>query len=125
MSGCEAITGCVIEASAFAVKARMEDTDGVALQQADISTITWKAWNAADSLLVDAASLTVATVISDTLLTTGWSKDASGYNFKHVVGDDVCVATGVHTIEYTVTLTGGLKFITPKFQPDVQDAASV
>jgi hypothetical protein len=64
----------------------------------------------------------VATVITDTLLTTGWDADSIGYNFKHAVGDDVCVVAGVHSFEYVVTLTGGQSFVTRAFTPDVQEA---
>ena len=119
---CQAVTGCVIEDSAFANKGRLEDVDGVALLQADITSIVWSCWDPADALLINGASLTVSTVISDTLLTTGWNVDAIGYNFKHEVGDDVCVSAGVHTFEYLVTLATGQTFITRAFTPDVQAA---
>jgi hypothetical protein len=96
---CEPITGCVIEDSTFANKARLVDTEEVALLQADIATITWKCWDSA-GVLVGSGSLVVATAITDTLLTTGWDADSIGYNFKHTVGDDVCVVAGVHSFEY-------------------------
>ena len=120
MSNCEPITGCVIQSSTFCNKARLTDFDDVALLQADIASITWKAWDADNAVLVNDTALSVSTVISDTLLTTGWDVDAIGYNFSHIVEDDVCTTTGVHTIRYHVTLSGGQSFYTRKFQPDVQ-----
>ena len=118
---CEPITGCVIEDSTFANKARLVDTEEVALLQADIATITWKCWDSA-GVLVGSGSLVVATAITDTLLTTGWDADSIGYNFKHTVGDDVCVVACVHSFEYLVTLTGCQSFVTRAFTPDVQGA---
>ena len=121
---CEPIKGCVMKDSTFAVKARFSDEDDTALTQSDVSAIEWSAWNPSDTKIVDAVALTVADVLSNTLSTAGWGDDvdAIGWNFKHVVNDDVCVVAGEHTIEYKVTLSGsGQTFISRKFKPDVQD----
>ena len=117
---CEPITGCVMQSSTFGNKARLVDINDVALLQAGISGITWTCWNPSGTKVIDAVALVVATVISDTLLTTGWDVDAIGYNFVHAIGASVAVVAGVHTIEYRVTPVVGDPFTTRKFTPDVQ-----
>ena len=109
---CNEIVGCVLEDSTFAVMARLQ-VDGVNATQAVVSSITFKAWDTADSGTVYASgTLTVADVVFDTLQTDGrWTADATGYNFRHDVGQGVFTAPGRYRVEYTATLTGGNSFV--------------
>ena len=109
---CNEIVGCVLEDSTFAVMARLQ-VDGANATQAVVSSITYKAWDTADSGTVYASgTLTVADVVFDTLQTDGrWAADATGYNFRHDVGQGVFVTPGRYRLEYTATLTGGNSFV--------------
>ena len=64
---------------------RVTGSDGAALQQADVSTITYSTFDLNDpsTAVADGVSLTVANVIYDTLQTSDdrWEADATGYNF--------------------------------------------
>lgn len=64
--------------------ARVTGSDGTALQQADISTITYSTFDLNDpsTAVADGVSLTVASVVFDTLQTSDarWTADTTGYN---------------------------------------------
>lgn len=102
--------GCVIESTDFVLLARVE-VDGELITQADVSSITWECYNEADSAtLVDSGSLTIADVISDTLVENGmWDNwDNRGYNFIQRVAKTVCVVGGAtYRVQTTITLDGG------------------
>lgn len=90
--------------------------EGNWLQQADVSSITRNVFDldgGTPNTATDSDSLTVATVVLDTPITTNviWTLDTTGYNFL----DDVPAArfpTGGrrYRIEYVVTLAGGAVF---------------
>ena len=62
---CNEIVGCVLEDSTFAIMARLQ-VDGANATQAVVSSITFKAWDIADSGTVYASgTLTVADVVFD------------------------------------------------------------
>ena len=108
---CNEIVGCVLEDSTFAIMARLQ-VDGVNATQAVVSSITYRAWDTAVTSVYASGTLTVADVVFDTLQTDGrWSQDATGYNFRHDVGQGVFVKPGRYRVEYTATLTGGNSFV--------------
>jgi len=103
------ITGTVAEDSSFSVLARV-DANGTDITQAATSSITYSAWDKADSsTTVASGTLTVSSVVYDTLQTDGrWSADATGYNFKHDIGATVLTSGGkTYRFEYKVTMTDG------------------
>ena len=102
-----------------AVLARVLDLDDTRLVRADLSTITY---TIAELLAGDVTgeavdghedvSLTVADVLFDTLSTgSGWDKDSTGWNFRHVIETDDAVAFPTeekrYQVEYTFTTTAG------------------
>jgi len=82
---------------------------GVKGVQADCSSITIKVWDASDfTTTVLSASLVVANVVYDTLQTVMWEEDATGYNFRYDVADNICVTPGAeYLFEVRITTTGG------------------
>ena len=103
------ITGIVYEDSTFSLMSRFT-VDGANATQSDCSLITMKAWDVDDydTPVLD-ATLTVSTVVYDTLQTDGrWSVDATGYNFRYDVADTVCTTAGnQYRFEAVVTTSGG------------------
>ena len=107
----------VIEDSAAQVLARVL-ADGVAVVQADISAISYSVFDhsALGDPVVgghDGVALTVADVVFDTLQTDArWTKDATGYNFRHAIAG-TAFPTGGHRyrIEYTFTPISGNAWI--------------
>ena len=103
------ITGIVYEDSTFSLMSRFT-VDGANATQSDCSSITIKAWDVDDydTPVLD-ATLTVSTVVYDTLQTDGrWSVDATGYNFRYDVADTVCTTPGTqYRFEAVVTTSGG------------------
>ena len=122
MSCCESISGCVAEDSTFSIMARLH-VNGANAVQSDFSGITYKAWNTNDrETVVASGSLSVATVVFNTLQTDGrWTEDATGYNFRHDIAADVFTTPGVYRIEYTGTLAGGGSVIFTPFEIRVVD----
>jgi len=119
----QAIQGCVTEDSVFAVLARVQ-VDGANWTQANVNSLTWKAWDVNDRSTIYASdSLVVADVVFDALQTDGrWTEDATGYNFRHDVGSGVFTTPGRYRIEYAATLTGGTQLILGPFEVNVADA---
>ncbi len=79
----------VNEGSGALYLARVGIWDGSNAQQADISTITYATYDLDSSTpetAVGSGSLTVSSVIFDTLQTDAvWTKDSTGYNFSHQI----------------------------------------
>ena len=105
-------TQVVYEDSAFSVLARIH-ANGTNVVQADVSTITYSIYPTdSDTAHTTATSLTVATVIYDTLQTDArWSRDITGYNWRHDVAATVLVdPTKDYQIEYKVTMADASVF---------------
>jgi len=103
------ITGTAPEDTSVSNMARVH-ADGVNLTQATTSSVTWKYWDKADSgTVIDSGSLTVSSVIFDTLQTDArWDEDATGYNFKHDVANTAMASGGkTYRFEYKLTATSG------------------
>lgn len=78
------------EDSGFSLMARVYGQTGAAITQAAISAITATFYDIDDEdspvAIGSPASLTVASVVFDTLQTDSrWTKDATGYNFRYDV----------------------------------------
>lgn len=109
------IRDAVFEDSEFVCLARLLGADGEPILQADIASITCNVFDLdADdpTAIVTSPTVAVSSVISDTLQTDPtWTKDATGYNFKHLVLDTV-LSSGGHRyrVEYIFVPTNGSKF---------------
>ena len=97
-------TGCVI-------MARVVNYDDTDIVQADLSSIAYSVFNTsldptdAGYTVVDGQSMTISSVIFDTLQTdNGWSVDTTGYNFKFTFDDDV-FTNGNTTYRVEVTMS--------------------
>lgn len=78
------ITGTVYEDASASIIARVLGLNGVALKQADVSTITYAVTNVRSGTSIATGTLTISAVVFDTLQTGGpWSVDVTGYNFLH------------------------------------------
>ena len=71
------------EGTSPVLMARIFDSAGVDIQQAGIDTVTYYVYDETGTLVGTSSTLTVATVVFDTLQTGApWTKDTTGYNFK-------------------------------------------
>lgn len=100
----------VWEDASLVCMARIVGAAGAAITQATVSSITCKVFDRDTSTATPdySATLTIASVVSDTLLTTApWTKDQTGRNFTHTVPATSAFprATDNCWIEYTFTMT--------------------
>lgn len=90
--------------------------EGNWVEQADISTITYKLFNLdgdTPSTAIESGSLTVSDIIIDTPVTSTaiWTKDDVGYNFLHDISNSFFPTPNArYRMEYEITLTGGAVF---------------
>ena len=119
---CDAVYGCVKEDSTFFLMGRV-NVDGAIWSQSQVSSIAWSAWdvNSPDTKVVDAAALTVSTVVFNALQLDGRWPDATGYNFRHTVGPTTFTTPGQYRIEHKVTLVGGAVFFLGPWIVQVED----
>lgn len=99
----------IIEDSPVTLRDRLVDTDGTSVVQADVSSIAYAVRDTTDpSTVVASGSLTVASVIYDTLQTTGWTYDATGYNFAATLAG-ICFPSGekVYRVEVAFAMAAG------------------
>lgn len=91
--------GDVVEMARFLV-------DGANGVQADVSTIVRKIFDKANAnALIATDSLTVSSVVYDTLQTTAldpnWTKDSTGYNFRdRIAGSNFPTGGRIYRVEY-------------------------
>ncbi len=119
---CDTINGCVLEDSAFVLLSRFE-IDGANATQADVSSITWSAFDVTDQDTVHASgTLSVSSVVFDTLQTDGrWTEDSTGYNFLHELPATTFTTSGNrYRIEHKVTTSGGGSFYLTPFEVNVK-----
>lgn len=112
------VTDTVVENSPFFVMMRIHGMVGATINQASVSGIIAKIYEisgATPEVATQTENLTVSEVIFDTLQTAGWTTDATGYNFGHVVPAAWVVKGGAHyDIEYRVTPTAGDPYYLPR-----------
>ena len=100
--------------SPFTILLRIH-VDGEPAKQADLSSISFRAVHETAAQSVVSGSLTVSSVISDTLQTGAmWSTDSTGYNLTHNVAGTALGVAGVYTFEYSITPTGGSATVLPE-----------
>lgn len=78
----------VVEDSVIVVMARAIAVDGDPVQQADLTALAWTSFDVSgNSVVLADQSLTISSVIYDTLQTTDslWDADSTGYNFKTTI----------------------------------------
>ena len=101
----------VWEGANITLMARVTKPDGTNITQASISSIAMKVFALSDSAQVGVtAALTVASVVSDSLVTTTpWTKDTTGYNFTYELTGSTYLPNGGETyrIEIVFTLAAG------------------
>lgn len=78
----------VFEDGGAILMARVVGNAAAAITQASLAGITYSVHDlTADAAVVTSTALTVSAVVFDTLQTDAlWTKDATGYNFKHAIG---------------------------------------
>ncbi len=121
-----ATRGSVRRGSTCAVMARVLDADAALISKANLATVTYSIWllddrdpNSRTAVAAHAdVSLDINTCISDTPQTTkGWSEDATGWNFRHVidVSSDPAFATAGrrYLVEVKLTPTAGQLILVP------------
>jgi len=90
--------------------------EGNFLQQADVTSITWKVFDlqsATPDTAITSGTSTVSTVVLDTVVTTSvlWTKDTTGYNFaQDMAASNFPIGDRTYRLEFVVTLTGGAVF---------------
>lgn len=116
-----AFYGRVNEDSSFSVMGRVF-VAGALWTQASVSGITYKVFATADGSEVASGTLTVGSVVFDTLQTDGrWDTDVVGYNFRHDNDHQVLTSAGRYRIEYEVTMSAGNRFLLDPVFVDVQE----
>lgn len=103
------------EGTAPVVRARITDEDDTPILKAAISSISYKVFTITSGLSqpvvkVPATSLVVNDVWRDTLSTTGWRADTTGWNFKATLPASVFIglASAIRGQEYQVEI-----YVTP------------
>lgn len=105
--------GTVFEDGAASFMARVTGPDGDNIVQADITSITFKVYDAGGTEAAT-GTLTMATVVFDTLQTDArWNPDidTTGYNFRDDRVAGTFTAGGRYTVEYKFTPTSGADYV--------------
>lgn len=107
--------GEVIEDSPVVAMARLIGAGGSYVTQSQISSIQVKVFDLAGDLVTPTytdAAISVASSIFDTLQTTDlrWTKDTTGYNFRHTVPASALPTDSHYRIEYKFTPASGDAF---------------
>jgi len=103
----------VVEDTGKRLMNRITDDQGSDHQQADISSIAYKVFDVNDlTTEIASASLTVSTVIYDTLQTdSAWDTDTTGYNFGWSAPASIFPTGGiVNKVEISFTPASGEAF---------------
>lgn len=131
MPSAEDVHGIVFKNGTATMLARVVGADAANVTQSDISTGTYSIYllndQDADSRTAVTghtdAALVVADVIFDTLQTDAiWTKDSTGYNFKHEIvissNEAFAIAGREYLVEVSLTPTSG-ELILVRFRPGV------
>lgn len=104
------VTQAAWEDASLKVMARIRDIDNALITQASVATIAYRSVEDGTTEIVASTSLTVASVVFDTLQTTAddasWTLDATGYNFM-VILPPATFPNGGTTIYVPITFTDG------------------
>lgn len=116
MASTDKILGFVWEDGGGTVLARAVGQDAVAITQASLTSVAWKAFDesgATRDTPVANGTLTIADDIFDTLQTDPrWTLDDDGYNVRHEIAATVFSAGDhIYRVEYTFTPATGQVFI--------------
>ena len=107
----QVFTGAQWEGQSPALKARIVDQDGTNLVQADVSSIAYQMFDAADTTdktVTSNGTISVATVIFDTLQTDEvWTATDTGYNFRWIAPGAELAGVITYRVEVTLTLAVG------------------
>jgi len=101
------IKGSAYEDGGCSIMARINGTDGTAITQSAVNTITCTVY---DSTLTSVAtpSVVVGDSVFNTLQTDSrWTVDSTGYNFRYDVAATVMTAPGTYRFEFKFTPTSG------------------
>lgn len=94
------------EDGSLPVYALVKDSTGIAATQASFSAITYTITNTADGTTVNSGTLTIASVISNTVLTTALEQDnVEGRNFTNVFAASNFATPGTYQVEVKFTFT--------------------
>jgi hypothetical protein len=109
MDASEIVADAIWEGTSPTFMARWQGSTGGSLQQSQVTAIGYEAWDLDQSStanpVASSTNLGAANVVFNTLQTDNrWTKDATGYNFRHTMGSSV-FAIGGHTyrVEYKLT----------------------
>jgi hypothetical protein len=113
-----ALRRTVMMSSAFWVLQRVH-YNGSNITQATVTSITWKIWDSftrTGADVVDSGTLTVSSVVFDTLQTDGkWTdnpvNDDTGYNFAHAIPSTAIDNAGEYRLEHEFTMSDGGVFV--------------
>lgn len=97
---------------------------GANVTQSDVSSIQYAVINdGTKEVITSLASLTVSSVVFDTLQTDDrWTEDNTGYNFRHDVDQSVLTNPDIsYRFEYKVTLSSGNEFWLKPFVINVDE----
>lgn len=108
MTNCNPPTACILEDTGVVLFARVELNSGDYITQSDFGTITYIV-KEGPTTIVSSTSLTVADVVSDTLVTNDarWTTDTTGYNFVFDVPYTAFPTQGTHRVVVTFTPSSG------------------
>lgn len=109
MSSATIQTSKVIENSGAVLMARIVNDLGVAVVQADISSLTCKVYNNETGTLITSPTLSVGSTIYNTLQTpAAWTADSTGFNFAASLAGSCWPEGGVvYRVEVKVTPASG------------------
>lgn len=109
--GIPIVEGRVVERSSVALMARIRNPNtGSYISQASLSTVTFEV-HKGDDIVTAETSLTIASVVYNSLQTTlGWSRDTTGYNFRYVIDGANFPDEGTYEVVVKFTPSSGNVF---------------
>jgi hypothetical protein len=99
-----------VEGTSVPLACYLTDSAGNAATQADFAggSISYMVVNEAGTVITPSTGLTVANVISDTVLTVGWEDELPGYNFDHVITPaEIPDADTYYDVDYKFVMSDG------------------
>lgn len=105
----------IFERSGIIVLARVINPNTKAyISQASLTSVKYEVWDTATRTKVTAEqTLTIANVVFDTLQTSGWSTDSTGYNFAVVLAGSNFPSNSTYQVEFKFTPASGETWIVP------------